>query len=159
MRLKTTSSRVKPDDRHLFRQGPAVIAAVNFSNRLVISHAKLGSVLQKAPRKLKFHTWQTGQHSFQRQHLPVFRNITEPVDAGGFHRSVGVQALRDGAGNEGLALFGQPFQKRTLLLDEPVDPRSLLIQKPHNPPLRVEWGKRDEGPFFSQVLLTEPVAS
>ena len=70
------------------------------------------------------------------------RDFAEPVDAGGFHRGGGVEALGDGAGDEGLTLFGQPVQKRALLLDQPVDPRRLLIQKPRNPSLGFEGWER-----------------
>ena len=45
----------------------------------------------------------------------------------------GLRPLVDGAGDEGLALFGKPVQERPLLLDQPVDPRRLLIQKLRNP--------------------------
>ena len=81
-------------------------------------------------------------------------NITEPINARRFHGSIGVEALGDGAGDEGLALLGQPVQERTLLLDQPVDLNGLLIQESRNPPLRVEWGKRDEGVL--QRILAEP---
>ena len=56
----------------------------------------------------------------------------------GFIGASGFRPFGDGAGDEGLALLGQPVQQRTLLLDQPVDPRGLLIQKPRNPPLRGE---------------------
>ena len=69
------------------------------------------------------------------------RDVAEPVDAGGLHGGVRVQALCDGSGDEGQALLGQPLQERTLLLDQPVDPRSLLIQEPPNTSLRIGRGK------------------
>ena len=68
------------------------------------------------------------------------RDVAKPVDARGFHRGVRVEALGDGAGDEGLAFLGQPVEKFPLLLDQPVDPRSLLVQKPRDPPLRIERG-------------------
>src|SRR5579872_3723879 len=66
------------------------------------------------------------------------RNISEPVNAGGFHEGVGVKALGDGAGDEGLAFFGKAIQKRALLLDERIDTRRLLIQKSRSSALGFE---------------------
>jgi hypothetical protein len=83
------------------------------------------------------------------------RNVSQPVDAGGFHGGLGVQALGDGARDEGLTLFGQPVQKRALLLSQRIDPRRLLIQKPRNPPLEFERRKGDKGVL--QRVLPKPV--
>ena len=71
-------------------------------------------------------------------------DVAEPVDARGFQGGVWVEALGDGSGDEGLALLGQPVQKRSLLFDQPVDLRRLLIQEPGNPLLRIE--RRDNDP-------------
>jgi hypothetical protein len=81
-----------------------------------------------------------GDPPLQRQHFRMRRDVAEPVDAGGFQGGVGVEALGDGAGDEGLALLGQPVQQRALLLDQPVDARRFLVQKPRYQPLRVERG-------------------
>ena len=85
-------------------------------------------------------------------------DVANPVDAGGFHRGVGVEPLVDGAGYECLSLFGQPVQKIALLLNQPVDPCRLLIQKPRNPPLRVERRNRtNNAADHIQVQTVAPI--
>ena len=58
---------------------------------------------------------------------------------------VGVEALGDDAGNEGLAFLGKPVKKRAFLLNQSVDARRLVIQKPCKPPLGVEGRERTTG--------------
>ena len=76
-------------------------------------------------------------------------DVAKPVNAGGFHRGVGVKALGDGPGDESLAFLSQAVEKFPLLFDQPVDSRCFLFQKPRNSALGIERGKRNEGKFIA----------
>ena len=57
------------------------------------------------------------------------RHVAEPFDAGGLHGGVGVQALGDGVGDDGLAFFLQQFDQPPLLGHQRVDLRRLAVEE------------------------------
>ena len=69
----------------------------------------------------------------------MLRHVAEPFDAGGFHGGVAVQALGDGAGDDGLALFFQQFNQSSLLLHQPVNLRRLSVKELGDRALLGEW--------------------
>ncbi len=64
--------------------------------------------------------------------IPLRRHFAQPLDAGVFHRGVGVEALGDGVGDDGLAFFLQQLDQSLLFLDQPVDPRGFVVKEGGN---------------------------
>ena len=69
------------------------------------------------------------RHTLQLANLPMRRHIPQPLDAGGFHRGVGVKPLGDGVGDDGLPLFLEQGDERFLLGHQRVDLRRLAVEE------------------------------
>ena len=67
------------------------------------------------------------------------RDVTKPVDAAGFHGGAWVEALGDGAGNQGLALLRQQFQQARFLGNQAVDPSGPLVKEVGDAPLTIQF--------------------
>ena len=59
-------------------------------------------------------------------------HVAEPVAAGGLHGGVGVEALGDGVGGDGLAFFLEQFDQPPLLGHQTVNLRRLPIEERGN---------------------------
>ena len=59
----------------------------------------------------------------------MLRHVAEPFDAGRLHGGMGVQALGDGVGDDGLAFFFQQFDQPLLLRHQRINLRRLPVQK------------------------------
>ncbi len=77
----------------------------------------------------------------------------------GLHGGVGVQALGDGVGDDGLAFFFQQFNQPLLLPHQRVDLRRLPVKKVCDDGLLVEWrnGKHAKS-HVQQKLFVHVVA-
>lgn len=73
--------------------------------------------------------------------IPMCRNLPQPCHTGILHRRTRVQALGDGMGNGGLALFGEQGQELFLLGNQGVDFHGLAVEE-----------GRDGGLFFLRWL-------
>ena len=62
-------------------------------------------------------------------HLPMRRNLPQPLDAGVLHGDVRVEALGDGAGDEGGALLLEQLDQPLLLRHQRIDPRRLPVEE------------------------------
>ncbi len=71
-------------------------------------------------------------------------DVTEPFNARRLQWGVGVEALCDGVGNDGLTFFFQQFDQSPLLRHQLIDLRRLPIQKRRYCILFVSRGKVDE---------------
>jgi len=60
----------------------------------------------------------------------MFWYLTEPLNAGVFHGGIGVEALGDSVGDDGLALFVEQLDQPLLLRDQRVDACGFAIKKP-----------------------------
>src|SRR5215470_17191853 len=61
--------------------------------------------------------------------IPMRGNLPKPLDAGVFHRTVRVETLGDGAGDEGGALFQKQFDQPFLLPYQRIDLRRLSVEE------------------------------
>ena len=57
------------------------------------------------------------------------RHIAQPLDAGGLHRGIGVEALGDGMGDDGLPLFLEQRDQLFLLRHQRVDLAGLAVEE------------------------------
>ena len=57
------------------------------------------------------------------------RNLPQPLDAGVLHGDVRVEALGDGAGDEGGALLLEQLDQPLLLRHQRIDPRRLPVEE------------------------------
>ena len=69
----------------------------------------------------------------------MLRNIAEPLDAGGFHGGVRVQAFGDRVTDDRLTLFLQQLDQTTLLRHQTVDLRRFHIEERRDRLLLVWW--------------------
>src|SRR6056297_3629988 len=85
----------------------------------------------------------------------MLRHIAEPLDAGGFHGGVGVQAFGDRVTDDRLTLFLQQLNQTTLLRHQTVDLRRFYIEERRDRLLLVERrNKRWE--FFESCVWFTP---
>ena len=55
-------------------------------------------------------------------------HITQPFDAGILHRRIRIKSLRDGVGNQRLALFTQQFDEAIFSNDQSVDAGRFAVE-------------------------------
>ena len=62
-------------------------------------------------------------------HFPMCRHLAQPFDAAVLHRRVGVEALGDGVGDDGLPLLLEQRDEPLLLLHQRIDLRRLAVEE------------------------------
>lgn len=62
----------------------------------------------------------------------MFWNIAQPLDTGWLHRCIGVEALGDCVGDDGLAFLGQHFEEPLLLCNQVIDLHGRRVEKSSN---------------------------
>lgn len=67
--------------------------------------------------------------AFERNNLPMLRNVADPFDVGGFEFSAGVEASGDGAVDEDGFLLVEEFDLALLFGNQSVNLRRFLIEE------------------------------
>ena len=57
------------------------------------------------------------------------RHLAQPLHAGLLYRGVGVEALGDGVGDDGLALFLEEFDQALLFFDQGIDFGGFVVEE------------------------------
>src|SRR5205823_13538661 len=79
------------------------------------------------------------RQSSDRLHLPMRRNLPQPLDAGVLHGGVRVEALGDGAGDEGGAPLPEQLDQPLLLRHQRIDPRRLPVEEGGDGAFLANW--------------------